>query len=333
MRQHEESNRVDMLAVARVAQGVDGAGVQPTGSLKVIAPAKVNLFLDVGARRADGYHEVVSIMHALTLHDVLYLRTRPGANEPGAGLDVELTCCACEGLPELDVDAEHNIVVRAARALARRIGRAGDETLSIRLEKHIPAQAGLGGGSADAAAALVGCAQLWGLSADDERVEQTARELGADVPFFLHGGCACLTGAGDEFSHTLSPMKGFVVLVKPEGGVSTPQAYRAFDEAPVRIDAADAARARAARDAAEVPLRNNLAPASESLMEQLASMRAWLAERFGSDAVLLAGSGAATFALCDSFAQAGRIASEAQALGWWSRATTFGPVRAAVVPD
>ena len=342
---------VDMTQTAREVQEADEASEVERFGTKLIAPAKVNLFLDIGPRRADGYHEAISIMHALTLHDILYLDAKPAAEyaelhpaedverlglAKGCGLVVDLNCVVGDPRQELDLDLgddpEDNTVVRAARALARRIGREEDEVLTLRLEKHIPTKGGMGGGSSDAAAALVGCASLWGLEADDPRVEEVARTIGADVPFFLHGGCACLTGAGDVFDHALKPMGDYLVLVKPSCGVSTAEAYRAFDEAPTSIDAADRELALQTARAANVPLRNNLAPASESLLPELVEVREWLAERLPADAILLAGSGATTFARCSSFSEAGRIASDARAKGWWARTTTFGPVKAAVVP-
>ena len=108
-------NAVDMLAVARIAQGVDIAGFAGPDAVKLVAPAKVNLFLDIGAKRADGYHEAVSIMHALMLHDVLRMKLAPGRGE---GLSVDLSCVAREGLAMLDVPVESNIVAKAVRLLA-----------------------------------------------------------------------------------------------------------------------------------------------------------------------------------------------------------------------
>ena len=104
-----------MLAVARIAQGVDIAGFAGPDAVKLVAPAKVNLFLDIGAKRADGYHEAVSIMHALMLHDVLRMKLAPGRGE---GLSVDLSCVAREGLAMLDVPVESNIVAKAVRLLA-----------------------------------------------------------------------------------------------------------------------------------------------------------------------------------------------------------------------
>ena len=233
----------------------------------------------------------------------------------------------------LDVPVESNIVAKAVRLLAEKLGRTADETVVACLEKHIPAEAGLGGGSSDAAAALLGAAHLWGVPADDPRIEEAARSLGADVTFFLHGGCACFTGVGDAFDHALAPMNGNVVLVKPEGGVSTAAAYRAFDEHPTAISEADREAALEAQRAADVPLRNNLVPVSEHLLPALVDIRLWASERADVQRVLMSGSGSAVFMQCATFADAGRVAAEARMRGWWARATMFGSARAAVVPN
>ncbi|WP_232050893.1 4-(cytidine 5'-diphospho)-2-C-methyl-D-erythritol kinase [Arabiibacter massiliensis] len=328
-RETDDPCLVDMLDVARVAQQVETSAFRVPGAIRVVAPAKVNLFLDIGGKRPDGYHEAVSIMHALALHDTLLMRRTPGRGE---GLSIQLTCRACEGTAPLDVAPEDNIVTKAIRLLARLTGRDAAEGVAVHVEKHIPSQAGLGGGSSDAAAALVGAARLWGLAADDPRIEEAARSLGADVAFFLHGGCACLTGVGDVFDHELAPMTSCVALVKPEGGVSTAAAYRAFDADPVRIPDADREAALAARDAADVPLRNNLVQASEELLPVLADVRAWAEASPDVEQALMSGSGSAVFACCPSFDAAARVAAQAQARGWWARATMFSSARAAVLP-
>ena len=169
------------------------------------------------------------------------------------------------------------------------------------------------------------------MSEDDPRIEEVARSLGADVPFFLRGGCACFTGVGDVFSHELAPSNACVALIKPEGGVSTSAAYRAFDACPQRIAPADRQTALDARHASDVPLRNNLTVASEQLLPVLAEVRAWASGHADVQAALMSGSGSAVFAVCPSFDAAARVAAQAQARGWWARATMFAPVRAAMV--
>lgn len=324
-----ESKAVDMVEQARMTQTVDSR-LEP-GEIRLVAPAKVNLFLNIGSKRPDNYHEAATVMHALMLHDVLRMKLDPADD---GGLAIEVRCIPCEGIEPLDIPMEENIAAKAVRLLARAIGRDASESMRIIIEKHIPAEAGLGGGSSDAAAALVGAASLWGLSGDDARIEETARDLGADVAFFLHGGCGFLTGVGDVFHHSLKPRTDAVALIKPAGGVSTKEAYAAFDEQPLRLDEADCARAFDAAYAADVPLRNNLASASELLLPELANVREWVGEQ-GDGVVefLMSGSGSAVFAICRDFSMACRVASGARARGWWARTTTFGPVRAAIVPS
>ena len=320
------NDQVNITADAVALQERDEFRAQ--GWLKLIAPAKVNLHLAIGARRDDGYHDAVSVMHALNLHDVVYMRRKPADAEEPARPSTRLVACGDVTVPELA--SEDNIATKAVAKLAERFGRE-DAGIEIRIEKNIPAQGGLGGGSSDAAAALVGAARLWGIDPNDPAIEQTARQLGSDVAFFLHGGCSCYEGTGDVFIRALEPSKRSVALVKPEGGVSTAEAYRAFDAQPQPIpgELADQVRAVAAAD--DITLFNNLAAASEALMPQLADIRTWLLAQSGVESALLCGSGATTFAVCDSFAQACQVVADARKMGLWARATSFGSARVLVV--
>lgn len=320
------NDQVNITADAVALQERDEFRAQ--GWLKLIAPAKVNLHLAIGARRDDGYHDAVSVMHALNLHDVVYMRRKPADAEEPARPSTRLVACGDVTVPELASD--DNIATKAVAKLAERFGRE-DAGVEIRIEKNIPAQGGLGGGSSDAAAALVGAARLWGIDPNDPAIEQTARQLGSDVAFFLHGGCSCYEGTGDVFIRALEPSKRSVALVKPEGGVSTAEAYRAFDAQPQPIpdELADQVRTVAAAD--DITLFNNLAPASEALMPQLADIRTWLLAQSGVESALLCGSGATTFAVCDSFAQACQVVADARKKGLWARATSFGSARVLVV--
>lgn len=320
------NDQVNITADAVALQERDEFRAQ--GWLKLIAPAKVNLHLAIGARRDDGYHDAVSVMHALNLHDVVYMRRKPADAEEPARPSTRLVACGDVTVPELASD--DNIATKAVAKLAERFGRE-DAGIEIRIEKNIPAQGGLGGGSSDAAAALVGAARLWGIDPNDPAIEQTARQLGSDVAFFLHGGCSCYEGTGDVFIRALEPSKRSVALVKPEGGVSTAEAYRAFDAQPQPIpdELADQVRTVAAAD--DITLFNNLAAASEALMPQLADIRLWLLAQSGVESALLCGSGATTFAVCDSFAQACQVVADARKMGLWARATSFGSARVLVV--
>lgn len=298
------------------------------GWLKVVSPAKVNLHLAIGARREDGYHEAATVMHALNLHDVMYMRRKlPDEGEPG---EPSATMIQIGDVAVPDLASADNIACKAVRALADAAG-VGDAGVMMRIEKNIPAQGGLGGGSSNAAAALVGAAKLWGIEADDPMVERVARSLGSDVAFFLHGGCSYYEGTGDVFVHALQPSKAAIALVKPEGGVSTAQAYKTFDANPVPVPEALAASVRKADSAEGIELFNNLAPASESIMPQLVDVRLWLAEQTGVRGCVLCGSGATTFAVCDSFKSACAVVAQARKRGWWSRATSCGSLRAMLV--
>lgn len=298
------------------------------GWLKLVAPAKVNLHLAIGRRRDDGYHEATTVMHALTLHDIVYMRLKTPDTPDTPNPYVRMVSCGDVIAPNLPSD--DNIASKAIRALAQRIGRENLD-VEVRIEKNIPAEGGLGGGSSDAAAVLVGAARLWGLAPDDPAIEDTARSLGSDIAFFLHGGCSLYEGTGELFVHALNPSHQAVALVKPQGGVSTAQAYRTFDENPAPIPHDVERAVRNATEATDIALFNNLAPASESIMPQLANVREWLSRQPGVRDVLLCGSGATTFAICDDFATACRLVAEARKDGHWARATSFGSLRALLV--
>lgn len=336
---------VDMISIARTAQ-IEGAG------LKLVAPAKVNLFLSIGDRRDNGYHDVSTVLHAVALHDVLYMKradivaaraalesaeegapTNTASAGPAGNILISISCDARGGVAPLNVPARENIVFKAIDLIARKADISYDDAINVRIEKNIPHEGGLGGGSSDAAAALVGAARLWGISEDDPLIEEAAHELGSDVAFFLHGGCACFTGTGELFDHELEAMKKPLVLIKPESGVSTAEAYRTFDGNPQNVDESAAAAAEAAQTACEVPLVNNLSIAAESVLPELADVRAWLHRQAGVEASLLCGSGSTTFAVCRDFNVACSIAAAAQSRGWWARTTMFGSLKAAVVPE
>lgn len=280
--------------------------------LRVVAPAKVNLFLGVGPVRADGFHEVDTVLHALELADTLTI-------EPAD--ELSLTCD-----PPIGIPAEQNLAYRAAVELGRLLGR--DPLVAIRLEKRIPHGAGLGGGSSDAAAVIAGLARLWGIERRDPRCLEAATALGSDVPFFLgEGGAWLMTGRGDEFAHQLPAMSGVpIALVRPERPVPTAAAYAAFDAAPVAAGHADDVQAALA--ASDVPalaaaLSNNLEAASSAVVPAVAEAIAWVREREGVLGAAVAGSGSAVFAVCDSNESTDRVARDALERGWWGAASSL----------
>jgi 4-diphosphocytidyl-2-C-methyl-D-erythritol kinase len=178
------------------------------------APAKINLFLKVLRRRADGYHEIVSLMQKVELFDILHLSRE--------GETIALSCPGA-GLPE----NQENIVYRAAQAFFAATGIMPG--IKILLEKNIPVAAGLGGGSSDAAAVIKGLNLLFGAGLNQVGLEQIARPLGADVPFFVRDYCAAIaTGIGDRLQK-VEPLEGFwLLLVNPGFCLATKWVYENF---------------------------------------------------------------------------------------------------------
>lgn len=297
---------------------------------KIISPAKVNLVLAVGEKQESGFHEVQTIMHSLALHDTLSMRR---FDDEGScdGLQVMLKCESSFTIDPLLIKAEENIAYKAVVELAKALGRTQDETIEMILNKVIPAEAGLGGGSSNAAAALVGAATLWGVGMEDERVQEVASRLGADVSFFLKGGCARLSGKGDVFEAQLEPRSGFVLLVRPDAGVSTGKAYAAFDEDPVLPSSEYLSSIAALDAAADVSLYNNLEKAACSVTPVVAQVLEWGRAAAGEENVVLCGSGSAVCCIFDSYQAACEASVEARKHEWWTRVTSFSPLGAAIM--
>ena len=188
----------------------------PTGSVTVRVPGKVNLYLGVGDRRADGYHELTTVFHAVSLVDEVTIRNA----------DVLSLQIAGEGADELPAD-ERNIAWQAAELMAEHVGRAPD--VEITIEKSIPVAGGMAGGSADAAAVLVAMNNLWELGVPRRDLHALAAQLGSDVPFALHGGTALGTGRGEELATVLARNTFHWVLAFGQGGLSTAEVYSEID--------------------------------------------------------------------------------------------------------
>lgn len=286
-------------------------------AIRVFAPAKVNLFLGVGGVRPDGYHAVTTVLHALELCDELLLVSAER---------LSLVCGA-----ELGVPVERNLVWRAALAMGDAFGR--EPAVAIELCKRVPHGAGLGGGSSDAAATIAGLATLWDEDPLGPRCLSVARSLGADVPFFLLGGAALMTGRGDVFDRHLPALDTPVVVVKPPQPVPTAEAYRAFDAAPLPAGSPDAViEALRARDAEKLAaaLDNNLAQVASSLVPAVGEAVAFLEAADGVLGACVAGSGSAVFGLCADEASAEASAAAARDRGWWAAATMLSPDGVAV---
>ncbi len=305
-------------------------GLPPKNMVKIISPAKVNLVLAVGEKRDDGFHGVNTVMHALALHDTLSMR-RFSDEGSGEGLQIVLKCDTSFTIDPLNISAEENIAYRAVRELAAELGRTEDETVEMVLNKVIPAEAGLGGGSSNAAAALLGAATLWGIDPKDQRVFAVASRLGADVAFFLHGGCVRLSGKGEVYEGSLATRKGFVLLVRPDEGVSTAKAYATFDEAPELPEAAYLSQLAEATDSADLALWNNLTQAACAVAPQIGQILEWGKGQAGVTDAVVCGSGSAVCLVCDSYEAATAASVEAHKHEWWCRVTSFSPLGVAVV--
>ena len=280
-------------------------------SLTLFAPAKINLYLGVHTERDDrGYHKVDSLMAAVGLADTVTVT-------PAQELTVQT-------VPASDFPMQKNTAYRAAVAMAEHYGREADVCVTI--EKRIPLCAGLGGPSTDAAAVIAALAELWGVDRSDPALDEIARGIGADVPFFLHASPAFYVGGGDVLATEYPALPATpVVLVKPrDASVSTIEAYRRFDETPVPADKpgaiASALRAGDA-DMAYALIHNNLGVISAQMEPQIKTVLDWLCAQDGTVAVNVCGSGACSFALCDTAATAANLATLAQQNGWWACAT------------
>ena len=186
------------------------------------ACAKVNLTLSVGEKRPDGYHEVETVMTGVGLHDTVTLYRNAG---PWDKLECD---------PPVTERAGDNLCMKALRVFFEEFGPKKD-FVTIRLEKTIPTQAGLGGGSSDAAAVLRALRTLYAPQMIDGQLEEMAARLGSDVPFFIRGGTALATGRGEKLAALPDMPPCWLVIVKPEESHSTAAMYAAIDSAPQRV--------------------------------------------------------------------------------------------------
>jgi 4-diphosphocytidyl-2-C-methyl-D-erythritol kinase len=281
--------------------------------LELSAAAKVNLALEVLSRRPDGYHEITTVMQTVELSDRLVL-------EDASVLEIRTSA------PGVPTD-ERNLAYRAAAALRDAAGI--ERGARITLDKRIPVAAGLGGGSTDAAATLVGLSRLWGLRWPAERLAELAVGLGMDVPFFLRGGAALATGRGEQLT-SLGSASLALVLVNPRFAVSTAEMYGRVTPAMY----SDGIRARAAAAALESrrsgrvagSLYNGLEIAARAAYPQIGQMQAALVAA-GALGAAMSGSGPTVFGVARSWEQARQIRARVARGSWecWAVRTLRGP--------
>jgi len=251
-------------------------------SLTVRSFSKVNLALEILGRRPDGYHEIRTVLQAIDIHDVLnFLPSR----------ELEFECREIEGLAP-----EGNLVWMAATRLARHVG--GRRGAHIQLRKTIPVGAGLGGGSGNAAATLLGLCRFWALDIPSDELVSIGAELGSDVPFFLQGGTALGAGKGDEISPLPDIATRHLVIVFPGVSISTSEAYRSLNlkltslQEPHKIHSfcGELVQRLSCPDEIFNDFETSILPAYPAVREALD----FLKER-GATASLLSGSGSSVF--------------------------------------
>ncbi len=306
------------MRVRRLSDGVE-----------VLAPGKLNLFFEILAKRPDGFHEIVTLMVPMDVYDAVAVR-EIAAPAGGANAPIVLDCAWAAGYRAQRVfggveqsgpadsgdvpTGNENIAVRAVELLRSRAGI--ERSASVRLTKRIPAAAGLGGGSSDAAAALVAANAAWNLGWSSERLGQLAAELGSDVPFFLTPGPAICRGRGEE----IEPVPRFgtlhAVVVRPPAGLSTAAVYKACrpSESPREVEPLlDVLRTGDVRRLA-ARMHNALEEAARLLSPWIGRLAGEFA-RMDCLASQMSGSGTSYFGICRNAGQAQAVAAKLRARG------------------
>lgn len=286
-------------------------------AVRVRVPAKINLFLAVRGLRDDGYHEVVSVMQTVGLHDVVTARLEgpPVASQHPAtrrSMRLSFEHDAGDRVPS----DKSNLAVRAACALMRTVGigvpeepnrgSGADTDVSrtrLHLHKRIPVAAGMAGGSADAAGAIVALNQLWACELDRDEQRRVAAELGSDVPFCVTGGTALATGTGTATAQVLCRGRYHWVIGISDRPLATPDVYRTWDDigcpSEIEPDAVLAALRTGDAEALGAALHNDLEPATFHLRPELLDARDAMLDA-GALGAVVSGSGPTLVALAAS---------------------------------
>jgi len=278
-----------------------------SGVVRVTAPAKINLYLHVTARRGDGYHELDSLMAFADFGDLLEA-------EKAEGLSFRAKGAFAADMP----DDEDNLVLKAARRLADAAGVPADASLT--LSKSIPVAAGLGGGASDAAAALKALSTLWGIEAEAVDLKAIALELGADVPVCLHGRAAFVGGIGEKLDPAPPLPDAGLLLINPGVKLATQAVFEKrrggfspahpFDRTP----ATDLARLLKNRE-------NDLTESAVRMCPVIKDVLAALEKLPGCHLARMSGSGATCFGLFDDLETAAASVSAVRDKTWWVRPT------------
>jgi 4-diphosphocytidyl-2-C-methyl-D-erythritol kinase len=272
--------------------------------------AKINLSLRVLGRRADGYHELHTIFQTISLRDQLTFRALEDSR-------LELVCDSCDsdGIPTDD----SNLIIRAAKLLRERFNV--ERGARITLDKLIPAGGGLGGGSSNAAVALIGLARLWEIGTSRDELVALAVTLGADVPFFFTGGTARGTGRGDQIAPLLDAPQSSILIIAPRVNISTAEAYATLrapaltkNFAPVNLLVSR--KEANFSDSLPAALANDFEPAIFRQHPEIARARDALFAA-GATAALLSGSGASVFGVFEDRDGVGRARERLRVEDGW----------------
>ena len=267
------------------------------------ARAKINWTLDILGRRADGYHQMDMLMQSVRLADTLWLEESERLTLEDAGQSLRTEAGGGEACAAPVPFDENNLVVKAARALQRAAGV--EWGAQMRLRKAIPSGAGMGGGSADAAAALIGLNRLWNLNFSTAELERIGLTVGADVPFLVRGGLCRAEGIGEQLTSLTPAPECWLLLWQPCGGLSTGEIFTAFDHTPSeRLARPQTLRARQALLTGDLPA---LAASMNNVLEGVSVEKRPELERalhrleeLGALRAMMTGSGSVVYGLFDA---------------------------------
>lgn len=294
----------------------------PDGSHYVVAPAKVNLFLHITGRKDDGYHVLESLFAFTKRGDILHFRD-------SETLTLSLVGPGADALAE--IDPETNLVMKAARLLS---GRAvGNPHVAMELEKNLPPASGIGGGSSDAAAALIGLNALWQCGLSEQALAELALEIGADVPACLAAKPQIVRGIGEKTERAKLGWSAGIVLVNPRKPVSTPQAFAGFKQfrdarslPPFDVAISDLNKVVTDLSMLDVVTSNSLQDPATQLCPDIMEIEWFLRQNSQYELLRMSGSGATVFALYHDKQAAEAVARRVRehSPNWWVMADEIG---------
>lgn len=299
------------------------------------APGKLNIYFAVGPLRANGYHDVASVYQALNLLEIVSV-------SPGENWKVETSGNLSDQQRSQIPTGEENLVVRAAIALARKAGFSNPQTMHFQIQKQVPVAGGMGGGSADAAAALLALNDSWCLGFTSKQLQEVAAQIGADVPFSLQGETAVGLGTGTELT-TITSVDLNWVMVLSDSTLSTPAVFKKLDELrkknginpgevdiPLVPESVFAALTESPEEVAK-QMHNDLHEPAMELLPELRQLSD-LGERLGALRTMVSGSGPTVAMLATDESAAIKLASDLRQRGF-NAIACHGPVSGATLLD